>query len=179
MRTAARTLVQLVLLLLMSPLLQAGGDTETGTGGNTSKDGPQDLPAIGGAQDVWPFGFGFEAGYEDVREALGEPVEVLEEGAAGGGPVVVRWRYDEVTVTFVENPDLERVIVLTVRFTGEGQELRGGLSLGMPIERARELMGEPQVVNEEAHVYFYNTTTIELLVIDGLVREIQVARALP
>jgi hypothetical protein len=142
------------------------------------EDARPELPEIGGAQDIWPFTFGLQAGYEDVLAVLGEPSGGKERVDEEGKPTIVRWRYAGLVVTFLENSP-SNVMVLTVRFTGPEYPMRGGLALGMPIEDAFALMGEPRVVNGKFRVYFYNTTTIELLVDEGRVAEVVVARAMP
>ena len=162
-------------LLFLAAHVVAGGAEESPA---ETDAGPPPLLAIGGAQDVWPFSFGLNATFADVEAALGTPQEVIDEPAEGAGPAIIRWVYPGLIVTFLA-PSPTRVQILTVRFAGPQYPLKGGLELGMPAERARQLMGEPRVVSDESEVWFYSTTTIELVVSEGRVRSVQVARALP
>ena len=66
----------------------AAGDADgSANGGESGADLPE-LAAIGGAQDVWGFSFGFDASREVVREALGDPETVTEAPIqeSGAGP---------------------------------------------------------------------------------------------
>lgn len=140
-----------------------------------------DLAAIGGAQDVWGFSFGFDASRELVREQLGEPNTVSEAPIQenGAGPQVVRWFYDGLEVTFLSNPAEELEFVLSVRVEQADVPLRGGLRIGMPVDEALALLGEPRVSQDNARVWFYLNTTIELTVRDGRVEAVTLARAMP
>ncbi len=169
-------LTAILTFILLTSALFAGGDGELEL---ETDDQPQELLAIGGAHDIWPFSFGLNARFEDVEAALGLPSSITEEPAQGNGPAVSRWNYPGLIVTFLQNPGSDAVQILTVRFTDQEYLLRGGLEVGMGLDEAPRLMGEPRVQDGRSHVWFYSTTTIELEVNEGIVTAVQVARALP
>ena len=143
-----------------------------------------DLPeiaAIGGVQDVWAFDFGMDADREAVRAELGEPRSraVSEESDRAGEPDIVVWRYDGLEITFLIDAVNEIEYLLSARISDPSVPIRGGLEVGMQLDRATELLGDPRVINERSLVYFYRNTTIELVVSDGVVEAIHLARALP
>ncbi|MFW5743161.1 MAG: hypothetical protein ACOCVO_01000 [bacterium] len=143
-----------------------------------------DLPeiaAIGGVQDVWAFDFGMDADREAVRAQRGEPRAraVSEESDRAGEPDIVVWRYDGLEITFLIDAANETEYLLSARISDPSVPIRGGLEVGMQLDRATELLGEPRVIEERSLVYFYRNTTIELVVSDDVVEAIHLARALP
>lgn len=140
-----------------------------------------ELAAIGGARDVWAFEFGMDADREAVSEHLGEPrtrAESEESGRAGG-PRIVVWDYDGLEITFLIDAVNETEYLLSAKISDASVPTRGGLEVGMQLDRATGLLGEPRVVNERSLVYFYRNTTIELITSDGVVEAIHLSRALP
>ncbi|MFW6292313.1 MAG: hypothetical protein ACOC7V_08295, partial [Spirochaetota bacterium] len=73
----------------------------------------------------------------------------------------------------------ETEYLLSARISDPSVPIRGGLEVGMQLDRATELLGEPRVIEERSLVYFYRNTTIELVVSDDVVEAIHLARALP
>ncbi len=149
-----------------------------------AEEATADLPeiaAIGGVQDVWAFDFGMDADREAVRAELGEPRSraVSEESDRAGEPDIVVWRYDGLEITFLIDAVNEIEYLLSARISDPSVPIRGGLEVGMQLDRATELLGDPRVINERSLVYFYRNTTIELVVSDGVVEAIHLARALP
>ena len=140
-----------------------------------------ELAQIGGVQDVWGFDFGMDANRTRVRVELGEPESVMETSATGGavGPQLERWFYDGFQVTFLINEPEEYEILLAVRIEDPAVPVRGGLWIGMPLDEAFELLGEPRVVDGASHVYFYRDATIELIARGPSIEAIQLSRALP
>ncbi|MFW5742544.1 MAG: hypothetical protein ACOC2D_04645 [Spirochaetota bacterium] len=140
-----------------------------------------ELAAIGGVQDVWAFEFGLDADRDTVREHLGAPAartESEESGRAGALRIVV-WRYDRLEVTFLVDAATESEYLLSVKVLDPSVPTRGGLEVGMELERAIDLLGEPRVIDDGSLVWFYRNTTIELVVSDDEVEAIHLARALP
>jgi len=140
-----------------------------------------ELAVIGGVQDVWAFEFGMDADRARVREVLGEPGRVVESGPDGSdaGPRIERFQYEGIQVDFLLDPTDGHEYLLLVRISDPSVPLSGGLRIGMPVDEAADLLGEPQIADAELQVYFYRATTIELGVSDGVVETITLARALP
>lgn len=164
----------------------------TGCGGPTADEAqepdaantPAELPelaAIGGVHDVWAFEFGMDSDREAVRAHLGEPAARIEGEDSGraGAPRIVVWEYDGLEVTFLIDEANESERLLSVEISDPSVPTRGGLEVGMQLDRATELLGEPRVVNERSLVYFYRNTTIELIASGDVVEAIHLARALP
>lgn len=140
-----------------------------------------ELAVVGGAQDVWPFEFGLDAKRAGVESILGAPDDVSERAAGTGSSTgrVITWTYPDVTFTFFIDAHGRDEYLLSAAFTSPEIPLGNGLSVGMPAEAARALLGEPDVRDESLSAYFYYTSTIELHVTDGTVTRIVLARALP
>lgn len=140
-----------------------------------------DLASVGGVQDVWAFDFSMTSDRSQVRAELGEPTTVVESQAAetGSGPQIVRWLYNGLEITFLIDALGEHEYLLSVRIDDADVPLRGGLSIGMPAEEAMALLGEAEVNSDQVRVFFYRSTTIEIVVDDGAVTEVHLARALP
>jgi hypothetical protein len=150
-----------------------------GEGAEPERELPE-LAAVGGVQDLWAFPFSLTSNRETVREAYGEP-EWVDASQPGGDAAseVIEWGYEGVVFSFfAKNGDqLESLISATI--ARNDVPLDGELEIGMPIDEARTILGEPQVQTDEALVFFYFDTTIELRYEDGVVTEIVLARALP
>jgi hypothetical protein len=177
-------------LMLVSLLFLAGCDirdateTDGARGSGDLQEASAALPelaAIGGVRDVWAFDFPMTASRDEVRSALGEPQAVSESetNRSSSGPEVVLWIYDGLEVTFLLDEHGEHEYLLSVKIDHPSVPLRGGLRVGMPLEEALRLLGEPRVSNERSRVYFYRDTTIELVVEHGEVAAVHLARALP
>lgn len=140
-----------------------------------------ELVAIGGVQDVWAFEFGLDADRDTVREHLGAPAARTESEESGraGSPRIVVWQYDRLEVTFLIDVAIESEYLLSVKISDPSVPTRGGLEVGMKLDRAIELLGEPRVIDDRSLVWFYRNTTIELVVSDDEVEAIHLARALP
>ena len=181
-RHPGRAVAILVALLLLAACSRPADEADLQqAAGSPPAPELQELPPIGGAQDVWALPFGMDADREVVREVFGEPIAVErpDQESQGEGPQIVRWRYEGLLMTFlIERGDL-REYLLSVRISDPQVPINGGLEIGMPVREAVELLGEPRVVNEDSRVYFYRNTTIELVVRDDHVRTIHLARALP
>ncbi len=147
----------------------------------TPDGGVPDLARIGGVQDVWGFDFGMDANRTRVRVALGEPESVMETTASGGvvGPQLERWFYEGFQVTFLVNEAEEHELLIAVRIEDPVVPVRGGLRIGMPLDEALDLLGEPRVVDGASHVYFYRDATIEIVARGHSIEAIQLSRALP
>jgi len=140
-----------------------------------------EIAAIGGAQDVWPFSFGLDAGRALVESTLGPP-DAEESHPAGGNDstaLIVSWEYPELSFTFFADEATGTEQLLSARIRTSDVGLRGGLKIDMKSEDAIELLGEPGFRAENRVVYFYYSTTIELVIRDGRVSEIALSRALP
>lgn len=189
-RSSSPVLLRVLLRLAVAPAIlvlavSCGGPAADDTGGEpTAREADAELPelaAIGGVRDVWAFGFGMDAGREAVLEQLGEPRARTEseDSRRAGGPEIVVWEYDGLEITFLIDVVNESEYLLSVRISDPSVPLRGGLEVGMQLDRATEMLGEPRVVNEGSLVYFYRNTTIELITDDRVVEAIHLARALP
>ena len=140
-----------------------------------------ELSAIGGVHDVWAFPFGMDANRERVRDRLGDPRTTVETHGPGeaSGPRVERWHYEGVHFTFLIHEADGYEHLLGARIEGPAVPVRGGLEIGMPLDEALSLLGEPRIVDGESHVYFYRDTTIEIIAPDARVEAIQLSRAMP
>lgn len=174
--------ITLVTLLAATVLLSgcSQGEEEQADAQSARAELPA-LATIGGVQDVWGFSFGMSADRETVRGALGEPVsvETSQAGTNGQGPQIERWAYEDLEVTFVVGAQGGTDYLLSVLVREPDVPLRGGIRIGMPLEEALSLLGEPRVVNDGSHVWFYRATTIEIVVRDQRVEAVHLARALP
>ncbi len=155
-------------------------------GCDAPEEGPEvddrpDLARVGGVQDVWGFEFGMDADRERVRHELGSPASVSESSApeSASGLEVERWYYDGFQVTFLINVREEYEHLLAVRIEDPKVPLRGGLRIGMRLDAALELLGEPRVVDGASRVYFYRDSTIEVVAPATTVEAVQLSRALP
>ena len=140
-----------------------------------------EIATIGGAQDVWPFSFGLDAGRVLVESTLGPP-DAEESQPAGGNDstaLIVSWEYPETSFTFFADEATGTEQLLSARIRTSDVWLRGGLKIDMNSEDAIELLGEPGFRAEDRVVYFYYSTTIELVIRDHRVSEIALSRALP
>jgi len=140
-----------------------------------------EIATIGGAQDVWPFSFGLDAGRSLVESTLGPP-DAEDSQPAGGNDstaLIVSWEYPETSFTFFADEATGTEQLLSARIRTADVGLRGGLTIDMKSEDAIELLGEPGFRAENRVVYFYYSTTIELVIRDGRVSEIALSRALP
>ncbi|MFW6213991.1 MAG: hypothetical protein ACOC8L_13910 [Spirochaetota bacterium] len=139
-----------------------------------------ELAAVGGVQDLWAFPFSMTADRETVRESYGEPdwVDTSQPGGDAGSEVI-EWGYEGVVFTFFAKADDELESFLSATIASNEVPMNGELAIGMSIEEARGILGEPQVQTEQTLVFFYSDTTIELRYEQGAVREIVLARALP
>ncbi len=171
--TTARSLILSALLLALFGCDAADEVPDTDT--------RPDLARIGGVRDVWGFEFGMDADRERVRSDLGEPVTVSESPApeSASGLEVERWYYDGFHVTFLINVPEEYEHLLAVRIEDPRVPLRGGLRIGMPLDEALELLGDPRVVDGASQVYFYRDSTIEIVAPEAAVESVQLSRALP
>lgn len=172
MRSARHLLIAILLLFLY------GCDApEEGPG----VDDRPDLARVGGVHDVWGFEFGMDADRKRVRSDLGSPVSISESSApeSASGLEVERWYYGGFQVTFLINVPEEYEHLLAVRIEDPQVPLRGGLRIGMPLDHALELLGEPRVVDGASYVYFYRDSTIEVVAPGTVVEAVQLSRALP
>ena len=172
---------RLLLIFLVSAVLAACGGAEAPSDPAEPSGELPSLAMIGGVRDVWPFEFGLDADREAVRSVAGDPIAVTASGtmATDAGPEILRWEYDGVQMTFLIDSAAEREYLISVRISHPDVPLRGGLSIGMPLDEAVELLGEPRVVSNESRVYFYRDTTIELIAPGDVVQAVTLARALP
>ncbi len=155
-------------------------------GCDTPEEAPEiddrpDLARVGGVRDVWGFEFGMDADRERVRSHLGSPVSMSESSApeSASGLEVERWYYEGFQVPFLINVPEDYEHLLAVRIEGPQVPLRGGLRIGMRLDHALELLGDPRVVNGASYVYFYRDSTIEVVAPDATVEAVQLSRALP
>ena len=139
------------------------------------------IAAIGGVQDVWPFSFGLDADRALVQSVLGLPAATGSRSAGGNDTraKVVTWEYPGVSFTFFVDEAARIEDLLVARVDSSDVALRGGLAVGMTADDALALLGEPGYRAGDEVIYFYYTTTIELLVRRGRVAEIALARAMP
>jgi hypothetical protein len=178
------------LLLCTVALLALGACTQRTPENQTASEPAQpnqaatELPriaAIGGVQDVWPFSFGLDADRPAVESDLGPP-DSSESRAPGGrdtNAFVVMWDYPGVTFTFYVDEAAEVEDILTARVSSPDVALRGGLAIGMTEDEAKSLLGEPGYRAGDELVYFYYSTTMELVIRAGRLVEIVLARAMP
>ena len=140
-----------------------------------------ELATVGGAQDVWPFEFGLDASRPQVEEAMGRPAEVTERpaGTQDSPGRVVTYEYPAVSFQFFVSAEGQDEFLLSATVTSPEVALRGGLSVGMPVDDALMILGDPDVEDNGLLVYFYFTSTIELYVSEGTVDAVMLARALP
>lgn len=138
-----------------------------------------ELARIGGVQDVWGFDFGMDSSRTRVRVDLGEPESVMETTGGVVGPQLERWFYEGFQVTFLINESEEYEFLLAVRIEDATVPMRGGLRIGMPLDEALALLGEPRIVDGASHVYFYRDTTIEVVARGPTIEAVQLSRALP
>ena len=176
--TARNTL--LVATALFVFLLSGCGAKPAETPDEGSAELPE-LPAIGGAQDVWNFPFGFGDDRDTVRAALGDPDDTVVEPVAAmeNGPRVEEWHYPGVEIDFYVDPEQDLEYVLSVIVTSSEIELRGGLFVGMDLADAILILGDPEPGTGSATVYFYLNTSIILESEGGTVTRITLSRALP
>jgi len=139
-----------------------------------------ELAAVGGVQDLWAFPFSMTANRETVREEYGEPEWVESSQPQGDvGSEVIEWGYPGVVFSFFAKSSDELESLLSALVTSNDTPLNGELEIGMAIDEARGVLGEPQVQTDETLVFFFFDTTIELRYEDGTVTGIVLARALP
>lgn len=140
-----------------------------------------EIAAIGGAQDVWPFAFGLDADREVVESTLGPPAaeESKPAGSSDSTALIVSWDYPGLSFTFFadEASGTEQLLSARVRTPDVG--LRGGLTIDMKTADALALLGEPGFRTNDRVVFFYYSTTIELVIRDDRVSEIALSRAMP
>lgn len=182
-KMSAIVLGAIVTLLLVSSCSGRETSPEAGvgpaTGPETGAESAANLASIGGAQDVWPFTFGFDADRTKVEQALGPPESTQDDGN------VTTWSYPGLDLDFFREETGETEYLIAAHITedaevrGEPIALRGGLHLGMSRDEALQLLGEPGLEAGRAIVFFYYTTTIELLIRNNTVREVVLARAMP
>jgi len=186
--------IRLFLIALAAvPVLSCGPGNEaaeSAAGSQQSGISAQDRPApaglpgiaaIGGVQDVWPFSFGLDSDRTVVESALGAPTGTRSRPAGDSetSATVVTWEYPGVSFTFFVDGAAQVEELLTARIASADVAVGGGLAVGMSEEEAVALLGEPGYRSGDDIVYFYYSTTIELVVRRGRVVEIALARALP
>lgn len=153
------------------------------------------IARIGGVQDVWPFAFGFDADRATVEKHLGSPSAVSsrpvpddsandpDASSSGAAPVsnaeIVTWVYNGVSLLFYVDDTAPLDFLISVRVISPDVAVRGGLFVGMNVGDAVALLGEPGFEQENQIVYFYYSTTIELIADGELVAEIVLSRVLP
>ena len=188
LRFAFRLLSSVALTLVIFVLSGCGpGRENAAAGGSAAEESPDsagelpELAAIGGVQDVWAFPFGLDADREGVRSELGEPVSVNQtrSGENEDGPTVIRWFYERFSLTFLVDATGEQEYLLSARLSDPEAPLRGGLRVGMPVDEAIALLGEPRVASGDSRVWFYLNSTIELVVGGNEVEAVVLSRALP
>ncbi|MFW5689379.1 MAG: hypothetical protein ACOC1U_07400, partial [Spirochaetota bacterium] len=99
----------------------AGNGTQAPEPSSTTQAELPELERVGGVQDVWALPFGMNADRDTVRAELGEPAEVErpERPEDAGGPMVERWRYEGLVLTFLVDPVGEQEYLLTARILDE------------------------------------------------------------
>ncbi len=155
----------------------AGGDSA----GSDAEAGPAPLGQVGSAADLWVFPFTMAAARDEVRDALGEPIgsETRREDARSSGPEALTWEYPGLIVTFLVGTSDGDDYLISVRVTDPSVTLGSGIAVGMPVDDALAILGDPQVNDDRSLVYFYRASTIEIVVDAGRVAAVVLARALP
>jgi hypothetical protein len=170
------------LLTVVISLWACSGRQRTAGDGTDEPPAAPELPevaSIAGVQDVWPFVFGFDATREDVERALGVAQSMTSRNAGESDATVVTWNYPAVDFVFYLAPSTQSEFILSARIRDETVSLGAGIGIGMPADRAAHILGDPGHRTNDTLVYFYYSTTIELVIRDDLVREIVIARSLP
>lgn len=184
----ARRGLTLTLTVVTLALASCGGGTPASDVGppvteetNMAAAELPEIATIGGAQDVWPFPFGLDAGRERVESALGPPA--AEESRPAGGndstALIVTWDYPDFSFTFFADEASDTEQLLSARVKSSGVGLRGGIEIDMKTDDALALLGEPGFRSHDRAVFFYYSSTIELVLRDGRVSEIALSRAMP
>lgn len=152
-----------------------------------------ELSLVGGAQDLWPFDFGFDATRAAVATEFGDPSERntvpvganRDSGASDGDSengstgVVESWRYEGVSFDFFIDPEQNLEFLLSAQVSDSSIVLGSGISIGMEVDDLFGIMGEPAVSTERNLVYFYLTNTIEFHVGEDRVAAVTLSRAMP
>ena len=140
-----------------------------------------EIAAIGGAQDVWPFSFGLDADREVVESTLGPPAaeESKPAGSSDSTALIISWDYPGLSFTFFSDEASGTEQLLSARVRTPDVGLRGGLTIDMKTADALALLGEPGFRTNDRVVFFYYSTTIELVIRDDRISEIVLSRAMP
>ncbi|TVQ17642.1 MAG: hypothetical protein EA382_18575 [Spirochaetaceae bacterium] len=160
----------------------AGGEPAgSDPAGSDAEAGPAPLGQVGSAADLWAFPFTMAAARDQVRDALGEPIssESRRDDARTGGPEALTWEYPGLIVTFLTGTSDGDDYLISVRVTDPSVALGSGIAVGMPVDDAVTILGNPQVRDDRSLVYFYRASTIEIVVDAGRVASVVLARALP
>ena len=127
----------LLVLLLVVPALVVFARGEEEASVPVQEAGPElpQLVLVAGAQDLWPFEFGFDATRESLAVFLGAAETISRD------ELLETWQYEGFEITFFVDSDQELELLMSVRITSEEVPLRGGVSLGMSRAGIVDLMG--------------------------------------
>ena len=177
MRSLIRWFCSVWILVL---LVSCGGGEPPEIPVEDSKDTPlPEMAAVAGAQDLWPFSFGLDANRAVVESALGAPEQVNEKDVGQPDVTVFEWYYPGTELVFFRHDTEDSEYLLSARFSDGEAELGAGLRVGMPLDEALQILGNPGYERDQSIVIFYYTTTIELVTDGEVVTEISLARAMP
>lgn len=138
-----------------------------------------EIAPISGVQDLWPFEFGFDASRSEAARILGPPVRVENRDVGRSDASVVAAYYPDLELVFLRRESDVSEYLLSARFTGPRRPLGMDIHVGMELESLRAALGEPGHETGDRIVYFYYTTSIEVVFDGPTVTEIVLARALP
>lgn len=137
----------------------------------------------------YPADFDIEITEDAAVERFGEPDQIEEVEIPGtevdGRPDIRRiYHYDGLELIFYDAAREDfHILAATVLKSGD-YAIDIGLRVGMGLGVARDVLGEPDFVQDESHVFSYGNSpsarmNIELVVRDDIVTEIAVAPELP
>lgn len=175
-------LVIQVLVLLLLTLFFAACDR--------ADDGRVDLDSIDDSLIFeYPEDFSAETDEQDIRDRWGEPesvdeVEIEGTESEAGTDRRQTLNYDGLQFIFYNSAQRDFEILAATVLQSDRYAVDLGLQVGMSQEAVEETLGQPDFVQDNAHVFSYGESptdrlNIELIMEDDRVREIAISPEIP
>ncbi len=108
---------------------------------------------------------------DGVLEELGEAQSVTEIGNCGGLGSQVKYSYASIDLYVLEVTGGDSIID-QITFRDDIVTTPEGVYLGMSLDEAKELLGEPTSETDKAALYSDGTYTLKLSIVSGVITEI-------